>query len=80
MFEALPADVQQQANKAYRQFKMNPAHPGLDLTQVSAKGPAYSIRIGIHWRALAVRRPDHWLWFWIGPHAEYDKLLKQIQQ
>jgi hypothetical protein len=27
--------------------------------------------------ALAVRRPDYWLWFWIGPHTEYDKLLEQ---
>ncbi len=78
-FESLPQDVQHQANAAYRQFKANPAHPGLEFKQVSAKGPTYSARIGIHYRALAIRRPDHWLWFWIGPHAEYDKLVKQIQ-
>jgi len=79
LFKALPADVQQQANEAYRRFQADPTHPGLEFKQVSGKGPTYSIRVGIHWRALAIRQPDYWLWFWIGPHAEYDRLVKQIQ-
>jgi len=78
-FEALPEDVQQAADKAYRQFKTDPAHPCLEFKQASAKGPTYSARIGIHWRAMAIHRQGYWLWFWIRPHAEYDKLLKQIQ-
>jgi hypothetical protein len=36
----------------------------------------YSVCVGLHYRALAGRLPDTWLWFWIGPHAEYDKLLQ----
>jgi hypothetical protein len=79
LFNALPKDVQQQADRAYQQFKADPTHPGLEFKQVSAKGPTYSVRVGIHWRAMAVRRSDHWLWFWIGSHAEYDKLLKQVR-
>ena len=78
-FDALPESVQQQANYVYHLFAANPAHPGLDFKQVSKKGPTYSARIGIHYRALAIRKPDHWLWFWIGRHAEYDKLLDQLQ-
>lgn len=78
-FDALPESVQQQANYAYHLFAANPAHPGLDFKQVSKKGPTYSARIGIHYRALAIRKPDHWLWFWVGRHAEYDKLLDQLQ-
>ncbi|WIG61093.1 MAG: hypothetical protein OJF49_003841 [Ktedonobacterales bacterium] len=77
-FLALPDRVRQQANNAYRLFKANPARPGLDFKQVSKEGPTYSARIGIHYRALAVRKSEHWLWFWIGAHAEYDKLLDQL--
>ena len=79
LFAALPKDAQKQASAAYQQFTVDPSHPGLMFKQVSAKGPTYSARVGIHYRALAVRQRDHWLWFWIGAHGEYDKLLAQIQ-
>ena len=79
LFDELPDAVRTQANHAYRLFKVNPDHPGLDFKQVSKRGPTYSARIGVHYRALAIRKPDHWLWFWIGSHAEYDKLLDQLQ-
>ena len=79
LYQALPESVRQQADYAYHLFAANPSHPGLDFKQVSKKGPTYSARVGIHYRALAVRRTDHWLWFWISRHAEYDKLLDQLQ-
>lgn len=79
LYQALPESVQQQANHAYRLFAADSSHPGLDFKQVSKKGPTYSARVGIHYRALAVRRADHWLWFWIGRHAEYDRLLDTLQ-
>lgn len=78
LFAALPPQVQTQANKAYRQFQTDPAYPGLDFKQVSSTGPTFSARIGIHYRALAIRRQDGWLWFWIGSHAEYDQLLQHL--
>jgi hypothetical protein len=30
--------------------------------------------VGAHYRALAVDAPDGILWFWIGSHAEYDRI------
>jgi hypothetical protein len=30
---------------------------------------------GLHYRALAVEHEGEVLWFWIGSHADYDKLL-----
>jgi hypothetical protein len=30
----------------------------------------------MRYRALAVEVDDGLLWFWVGTHAEYDKLLK----
>jgi hypothetical protein len=31
----------------------------------------------MHYRVLGLREPDAMVWFWIGSHAEYDKLLAQ---
>jgi hypothetical protein len=36
------------------------------------------VRVGIGWRALGVREQDAMVWFWIGSHAEYDQILKQL--
>ena len=33
------------------------------------------MRVGIGYRALAVDSPDGPVWFWIGSHAEYDRLI-----
>jgi len=79
LFAHLPQDVQLVAHRAYEQFRADPSYPGLDFKQVSRKGPTYSARVGIHYHALAVRKEAYWLRFWIGPHAEYDRLLQQIQ-
>lgn len=78
LFDALPADVQRDATEAYQQFASDPTYPGLHLEPVHGKRGQiyYSARVGSHYRALAKRLPDTWLWFWIGPHSEYGKLLE----
>lgn len=78
LYEQLPQKVQREADEAYKQFKANPDHPGLNFKQIV--GPYYSMRVGIGHRALAVRRSTWWLWFWIGSHAEYDKFLDQLRR
>jgi len=30
----------------------------------------------MHYRALAVEIPEGLLWFWIGSHADYDKIIE----
>lgn len=37
--------------------------------------PIYSVRIALGWRAVGVKEGEHMIWFWIGSHAEYDKLI-----
>jgi hypothetical protein len=74
LLAALPAGVQRQAYKAYQQFKANPDHPGLQFKHI--RGDLYSIRVGLRFRALGKRIGDEITWFWIGTHAEYDKLLR----
>lgn len=78
MLRALPKDVIRQARSAYRQFKSDPYHPSLQFKPVDNQKILYSVRIGLHYRALGVRADkDVIMWDWIGSHAEYDKLLKK---
>ena len=76
-FAALPHQIQRQAVAAYGRFRENPAHPGLHVERIHGTEPIYSVRIGLHWRALALRDDDTLYWFWIGSHADYDRLIAQ---
>lgn len=76
---ALPAHVQVQARDAYRIFRDNPAHPGLRFKKVHPEPPIYSARIGIGYRSVGAMDGDTIVWFWIGTHADYDKLLDQLK-
>jgi hypothetical protein len=35
-----------------------------------------SVRVSRSYRALGRQRRDAILWFWIGAHAEYDRLIR----
>ncbi len=71
-YESLPEPVQRLADKNYELLKGNPAHPSLQLKKV---GKYWSVRVGRRHRAIAVDIDEGLLWFWIGTHAEYDKLI-----
>ena len=72
-YKALPVPVQQLADRNYELLKQDPKHPSLHLKKV---GRYWSVRVGIRYRTLAVDVDDGLLWFWIGSHADYDKLIK----
>jgi hypothetical protein len=76
-FSKLPANVQDQANRAFALWRRDVNHPSLQFKRIHVTDPIYAVRIGIHWRALAVVRDDRAVWFWIGHHSEYDKLISQ---
>jgi mRNA-degrading endonuclease RelE of RelBE toxin-antitoxin system len=78
LFHSLPKSVQRQAREAYRLFSENPTHPGLHYKQVHSDPPIYSARVGIGYRAVAVRDGEEVVWYWIGSHVDYDKLLSQL--
>ena len=75
LFKNLPTDVQEDAKRAYRIFRDNPAHPGLHFKKLEGEDNIYSARIGLEYRALAVLRENRAVWYWIGGHAEYDRLI-----
>ena len=76
--EALPDHVRRQAQIAYRLFLLDPWHPGLHFKPVHPTKPIYSARVGLGYRALGVRDGDAVVWFWIGSHADYDRLIGDL--
>ena len=76
MYAALPPDVRLRAKRAYHLFRHNPAHPGLNFKKVDDRDNVYSARVGLGYRALANVDGEDAVWFWIGPHSEYDRLLR----
>jgi hypothetical protein len=77
-YAELPERVRLQAREAYRTFARDPQHPSLRLKPVHPTRPIYAARVGLGYRAVAVRDGDVRVWFWIGSHAEYDRLLDQL--
>jgi hypothetical protein len=71
---ALPAHVQVQARTCFELLKTNPAHPSIQLKPVK-NGAYFSARASLGYRALGLPVPTGIVWFWIGSHADYDKLL-----
>ena len=76
----LPTEVQQQARQAYRLFVENPYHPSLHFKPVHPTRPIYSARVGLHYRAVGILDGDDIIWYWIGHHSEYDKLIRTFKK
>ena len=77
-YRDLPGDIKERARAAYRRFEENPAHPGLRFKKVHPTDPIYSARVTQDYRAVAVVRDDLVVWFFIGNHADYEKLLRSL--
>ena len=77
-FRQLPEDVKEKARRNYRFWRQNPNHPSLQFKKVHTREPIYSVRVGIGWRVLGLRGDETIYWFWIGTHAEYERLLRQF--
>ncbi len=76
MYANLPEEVQLRAKRAYQLFRGNPNHPGLNFKMVDDRDLIYSVRVGLGHRALGQLDGEAIVWFWIGPHSEYDRLLR----
>lgn len=71
-YRTLPEEVRKVADEAFERLKRNPRHPSLHFKKV---GRYRSARVGSSYRALAIEAAGDLVWFWIGSHADYDKLL-----
>jgi len=71
-YNALEPDTRKIADKSFEVLKQDPHHPALRLKKT---GRFWSARVGLHHRVLAVEIHRGLLWFWIGDHARYDRLV-----
>ena len=72
LFQELPASVQRTARRNFDLLKANPRHPSLRFRNV---GRYWSARVGASYRAVAVRDGTDFIWFWIGDHDEYIRVI-----
>lgn len=77
-YRELPAEIREAARKAYRLFRENARHPSLQFKKVHDRDSIYAARVTLGYRALGLLDDDEVTWFWIGTHAAYDQLLKQL--
>lgn len=72
-YRQLPQDTRALADKNFELLETNPRHPSLHFKRI---GELWPVRVGLHYRALALDDPpDRVVWFWIGRHDEYDRLI-----
>lgn len=71
-YDALPKEVRALARRSFALLKQQPVHPSLHFKRI---GSVWSVRVGLHYRALGVDVEGGIQWFWIGTHAEYDRLV-----
>jgi len=72
-YASLPPTIQTLADKNFELLKENPKHPSLHFKKIDKY---WSVRVGLNYRSLGVEIDEGLLWFWIGNHASYDKLIR----
>jgi hypothetical protein len=73
-YQTLPSAIQKLADANFALLKRDLRHPSLQFKKV---GHYWSVRVGLRYRALAVEIDDGYLWFWVGSHADYDRLIRR---
>ena len=77
-YRELPPEIREFARKAYRLFRENARYPSLHFKKVHYRDPIYSVRVTLGYRAVGLLEDEEITWFWIGTHAEYDRLLEEL--
>ena len=76
LLHELPEAIQRQAEIAFERFVEDPQHPGLQFKKIRGHKNLYSARVDLNYRVMGNKTgTDTIVWFWIGTHAEYERLL-----
>lgn len=76
LYLALPPGVRKLADKQSQLLKKDHRHPSLHFKRA---GPYWTVRVGLHYRPVALEPEQGVLvWFWIGTHHEYDRLIQGV--
>ncbi|MDZ4688460.1 MAG: hypothetical protein SH850_25580 [Planctomycetaceae bacterium] len=69
LYHKLPKEVRQLADKNFALLKADPRHPSLQFKRLEE---LWSVRVGLHDRAIGIDAPGGIQGIWIGSHAAYD--------
>ena len=75
-YRRLPRHIREKIKRAHRLFLNNPWHGSLDFKPIRSMSGIYSARIDDQYRALGRREGNVIYWFWVGPHDEYDRMIR----
>jgi hypothetical protein len=75
LYRDLPDKVRAQAREAYALFRDNPGHPSLSFERLRSEPESWSVRITRNYRAVGRKHEDTMIWYWIGSHAEFDRVF-----
>jgi hypothetical protein len=77
LYQLLPDVIKKKARKSYKLWSVDPNHPSLKFKEIYKD--VWSVRIGYSYRSVGVKpNNDTIIWFWVGSHEEYNKLLKHL--
>ena len=76
-YNELPPHIRSSADKQFSLLKGNPQHGSLQFKKIGGRHgeELHSARVTLNYRALALKRPYGFLWFWIGDHEAYEHLI-----
>jgi hypothetical protein len=76
-YRSLPQGIRSRADEKFSLLKANQQHPSLQFKKLGERlgQEIWSARVTLNYRALAIKREDGFLWFWIGDHNTYDSLI-----
>ena len=76
-YRALPQEIRNRADERFSLLKANQQHHSLQFKKLGERHgqEIWSARVTLNYRALAIKRTDGYLWFWIGDHDTYDLLI-----
>jgi len=76
-YQALPQEIRNRADQRFSLLKANQQHPSLQFKKLGERDgqEVWSARVTLNYRALAIKRTEGYLWFWIGGHDTYGSLI-----
>jgi hypothetical protein len=75
-YALLPQEIQDLADKKFALFRIDPFNPSLGFAR---KGAVWTVDVGLRYRAIAWREDETLVWFWIGSHEDYNKLMNRLR-
>ena len=75
-FNKLPVNIQERAREKFELWQSNRHHPSLNFKCVDKEDDLWSVRVSINYRAVGTKVGDDIVWYWIGEHKTYEKIIK----